>query len=168
MSLREAPCWRSRPGPCKDACCSGPARKLNEIVVGVLGRAQRLYGVEIMAFAWVSNHCHLLVWVETAKQLTDFMTYLNSNTGREVARLTGWKEKVWGRRYQAIPVSEEEEAQVARLVYILSHGCKENLVACLRDWPGSTASGLSWRARRSRLLVRPESGVRSPHPEGGA
>ena len=113
-----------------------PSPELNEVVVGVLGRAQRLYGVEIMAFAWISNHFHLLVWVETAKQLSDFMTYLNSNTAREVARLTGWTEKVWGRRYQAIPVSEEEEAQVARLAYILSHGCKENLVACLRDWPG--------------------------------
>jgi hypothetical protein len=33
-------------------------------------------------------------------------------------------------------VSNEEEAQVGRLVYILSHGCKENLVARPQDWPG--------------------------------
>ena len=33
-------------------------------------------------------------------------------------------------------MSDEEEAQVGRLVYILSHGCKENLVARPQDWPG--------------------------------
>jgi len=33
-------------------------------------------------------------------------------------------------------VSDEEEAQVGRLAYILSHGCKENLVARPQDWPG--------------------------------
>jgi hypothetical protein len=40
------------------------------------------------------------------------------------------------RRYQAIPVSSEEEAQVGRLRYLLAHGCKEGFVAKLRDWPG--------------------------------
>ena len=48
---------------------------------------------------------------------------------REVSRLTGWRDKVFARRYQAIPISEEEAAQVARLVYVLSNGCKEDLVA---------------------------------------
>jgi hypothetical protein len=39
-------------------------------------------------------------------------------------------------RYQAIVVSDEEEAQAGRLRYILSHGVKENLVSHLREWPG--------------------------------
>jgi hypothetical protein len=64
------------------------------------------------------------------------MGYLNSNLAREVVRLTGWKDKVWSRRYQAILISEEERAQVERLVYILSHGCKENLIGSLTEWPG--------------------------------
>jgi hypothetical protein len=53
-----------------------------------------------------------------------------------VRRLTDWTGKIWERRYQAIVISDEEEAQVARLKYVLSHGVKENLVARLRDWPG--------------------------------
>jgi hypothetical protein len=40
------------------------------------------------------------------------------------------------RRYQAIVVSNEEAARIARLKYVLSHGVKENLVERLRDWPG--------------------------------
>src|SRR5687768_17900448 len=49
-------------------------------------------------------------------------------------RSTGWKEKIFSRRYQAILVSEEEAAQVDRLSYLLSHGAKENLVARPQDW----------------------------------
>ncbi len=64
------------------------------------------------------------------------MGYFNSKLAREVARSTGWRDKVFSRRYQAILVSDEEEAQIGRLVYVLSHGCKENLVARPQDWPG--------------------------------
>ena len=64
------------------------------------------------------------------------MGYVNSNLAREVGRLTGWREKIWSRRYQAILVSQEEAAQIERLRYLLSHGVKEGLVARPRDWPG--------------------------------
>src|SRR5215208_6733047 len=60
---------------------------------------------------------------------TCFMTYFNSKLAREIGRLTGWRQKIWSRRYQAIVVSQEEEAQEARLAYVLAHGVKEQLVA---------------------------------------
>ena len=37
-----------------------PSRALNEIVLGILGRATRRYRVGLCAFAYLSNHCHLL------------------------------------------------------------------------------------------------------------
>jgi hypothetical protein len=64
------------------------------------------------------------------------MNHLNSKLAREVGRLTGWREKVFGRRYQAILISSEDRAQTERLKYVLSHGCKENLVSRLQEWPG--------------------------------
>lgn len=114
-----------------------PTSELKPLILGVLGRAQRRYPVEIHAFVFLSNHYHLLLSVETALQLSRFMNYLNSNLAREAGRLHGWKEKFWGRRYQAIVVTDEEAAQVDRLRYLLSHGCKEGLVARPRDWPGA-------------------------------
>lgn len=114
-----------------------PTDELRSIVIGVLARAQRLYSVELHAFVFLSNHYHLLLSVKNAFQLAGFMNYLNSNLAREAGRLNGWKEKFWGRRYQAIVISEEETAQVERLRYLLSHGCKEGLVARPRDWPGA-------------------------------
>ena len=74
--------------------------------------------------------------MDNAKQLSDFMCYFNGNLAKEIGRRTGWKEKVWGRRYQAIVISDEEEVQVARLRYVLSHGVKEGLVARVEEWPG--------------------------------
>jgi hypothetical protein len=52
-----------------------------------------------------------------------------------------WREKFWGKRYQAILVSEEVEAQVGRLAYLLAHGVKEGLVASPYDWPGVHCAG---------------------------
>lgn len=114
-----------------------PTRELKSIAIGVLARAQRLYPVEIHAFVFLSNHYHLLLSVEDALQLARFMNYFNSNLAREAGRLHRWREKFWGRRYQAIVVSDEEGAQMDRLRYLLSHGCKEGLVARPRDWPGA-------------------------------
>ncbi len=119
-----------------------PSPLLREITLGVLGRAQRQTGVAIHAFVFLSTHYHLLVSVTDAAQLARFVGYLNSNLARELGRIHAWKEKLWGRRYQAILVSDEEESQVERLLYLARHGCKEGLVSDPLDWPGAT----SWQA----------------------
>lgn len=115
-----------------------PSDDLNEIVLGVLGRAQEMSGVRIHAFIFMSNHYHLILTVPNAKALARFEWYLNGNLAKEVGRLHGWKEKVWNRRYRAIPILDDV-AMVARLEYLLSHGCKEGLVARPQDWPGASS-----------------------------
>lgn len=114
-----------------------PSAILTELTLGVLARAARLYPVEIHGYAFLSNHFHLLLTVESAQRLAAFMNYLNSNLAREAGRLIRWREKFWGRRYQAILVTDEEESQVARLRYLLAHGAKEGLVGSPLDWPGA-------------------------------
>ncbi len=64
------------------------------------------------------------------------MNVFNAKVAREVGRLTGWRDKIWSRRYQAIVISHEEAAQVERLTYVLAHSVKENLVARVEEWPG--------------------------------
>jgi len=61
---------------------------------------------------------------------------MQSNLAKEAGRLVDWREKLFPRRYQAIPVTDEDGAQLERFRYILAHGCKEGLVERLRDWPG--------------------------------
>jgi hypothetical protein len=113
-----------------------PNRLLDLIIIGALARALGRYGARCIGFAFVSSHYHLLLEVDSAFQLARVMAYFNSKLAREIGRLTGWREKIWSRRYQAIPVSREDAAQIERLRYILSHGVKEFLVERVRDWPG--------------------------------
>ena len=129
-----------------------PTKMLRPIVIGVLARAQRLSPVKLHAFVFLSNHYHLLLSVESALQLATFMNYVNSNLAREAGRLFGWKEKFWGRRYQAIVVSEEDAVQIERFRYLLSHGCKEGLVARPRDWPGAQSVKALTEGQRLRGL----------------
>ena len=110
--------------------------ELDEIIVGVLGRAQRLYEVRICGYLFLSSHYHLLLDVDNARQLALFMAYVNSNLAREISRLYRWPEKIWSRRYQGIVISGEEPAQIARMRYLLANGSKEGLVASPQDWPG--------------------------------
>jgi putative transposase len=113
-----------------------PGELLNEIVVGVLGRAQQMYQMRVCGYVFASNHLHLVLDVNDANQLCCFMRYVNSNLARKVGRLVGWHDKIWSRRYQAIVISSEEAAQVEKLRYVVSHGVKEDLVERVDQWPG--------------------------------
>ncbi len=114
-----------------------PSRAVNDTVLGVLGRAQRKYPVDIHAFVFMSNHYHLLISVADAQKMAQFMGYFNSNLARELGRIHGWRDKFWSRRYQAIVVSDEDAAHEQRMQYLLSQGVKEGLVAHPADWPGA-------------------------------
>jgi len=113
-----------------------PGASFNDIFLGILGRAQRRFSMTIHYASVLSNHYHLLLSPTSHQQLAAFACYLNGNLAKEVGRIYGWKEKIWGRRYQHIVVSNEEAAQVGRLRYLLSHGVKEGLVERVADWPG--------------------------------
>lgn len=143
-----------------------PSRRLNDLIGGVLGRAYAHQPVGYVGGAVLSNHLHLYLVVEDSEQLSRFMRYVNTNLAKEINRLHGRTGPVWARRYRAIPVTEEDRAQVRRLRYMLAQGVKENLVARVRHWPGihsgkDLAAGLgelsgTWfdRTRQSRARHR--------------
>jgi REP element-mobilizing transposase RayT len=113
-----------------------PSRELNRRIVGVLGRAQRMTGMKVHAVAIMSNHVHYLVTPTSADQLVRFMQFVQGNVAREVSDLHHWSGPFWARRYRHIEVSDEDDAHIARLRYVLAHGVKEDLVHRAYDWPG--------------------------------
>ncbi len=113
-----------------------PSRLVCQIILGILGRAQARYGLEIHAFVFLSNHYHLLCSPKDAEQLARAMCFVNSNLARELGRIHGFREKFWSRRYRAIIVTGELAAQLERFKYLLAHGCKEGFVLTPGDWPG--------------------------------
>lgn len=149
-----------------------PSSAVNQTIKGTLGRAQRYTRLRVVACVFLSNHYHLLVVPESEKQLADFMRFLNTNLSKQLGRMHNWSGSLFQRRYQAIPVSDVEGAQVSRLRYLLEHGAKENLVDRPEDWPGvhcvgELAAGTSelwgiwhertriWNARQAGRKLKP-------------
>lgn len=114
-----------------------PDRALNELLLGALGRAlDHCPEVGLVGVVVLSNHLHLLLSVPGQAHLSQLMEHFGGQAAREVNRLRDWSGPLWSRRYTAICVTTEPEAQVARLEYLLSQGVKEHLVARVSDWPG--------------------------------
>ena len=84
----------------------------------------------------MSNHFHLVLGGGTVQDQADLLRDFTRKISIETGRLYGWRETTFPRRYRCTEISDEPEAQIARLSYCLRHGCKENLVASPLDWPG--------------------------------
>jgi REP element-mobilizing transposase RayT len=112
-----------------------PSAKANELIGGILARAVRQCEVELFAYVFTSNHFHAMVRAPSAVAMSKFMQQLQSNIAIKVGRLVDWRGRFFARRYSAEPIVDEE-AQVERLIYIMSHGVKEGLVSEVKKWPG--------------------------------
>ena len=122
-----------------------PSEQANELILGVLGRAQAMYGVVVHAFVFLSNHFHILATVSSAEQMSLFTGFLKANIAKEVGRLRDWRETFWGRRYHSASVKLTQHDQVKRFLYILENSCKEGLVASPLDWPGVSSATALYR-----------------------
>jgi hypothetical protein len=112
-----------------------PSPELTDIIIGILGKAQALYGMTIHAFVFLSTHAHFLLSPSSAAQLARFMQFVNANVAKEAGRLHDWHDRLWSRRYRSIVVADDTAAH-ARLRYILSHAAKEGLLGSPAAWPG--------------------------------
>ncbi len=75
-----------------------PGPLINEIIVGALGRAQRLFPLEICAFFFASGHFHLLLRVEDSERL--------AVSGGQKRRDSGGQKCAWDALwYRALTVS---------------------------------------------------------------
>jgi len=98
-----------------------PSPELTDLILGVIGKAQAVYGMTIHAFVFLSTHAHFLLSPASAGQLALFMQFVNANVAKEAGRLHVWPDRLWSRRYRAIVVADEKAAH-ARLRYVLKAG----------------------------------------------
>lgn len=117
-----------------------PSKEANDLIAGVLARAARRTKMKVVFYVVPSSHFHLLLIVDSVQQLADFMEYLDSNLARELGRLYDWCQKFWSSPYKPVAVSDEPEAQIGRLKYLISNTIKEQLVAEVNQWPGLHAA----------------------------
>ena len=105
-------------------------------VVGILAKAQMLFGMELHGGAVMSDHFHLIASPEDVEQQAAFMGFFTRRLSQLAGRRHDWDGSMFPQRYNAMEISSEPAAQAARLKYVLSNGCKEGLVASPLEWPG--------------------------------
>ncbi len=113
-----------------------PSKKLNDLILGVIGRALALNpGVRLYLIKVLSNHFHAIVSAESCFALSTFMGHVNGNIAREAGSFYQWREKFWSRRFSQVGI-DDEKSLVKSTRYIISNGCKESLVFSPEHWPG--------------------------------
>lgn len=127
-----------------------PSPEVNATILGVIGRAQSMYDVDLHAFVFLSSHYHMLLSAPSAKVLSAFLQFVNGNIARKLNILNDRDGAAWERRFRAIPVAPDRITQRWRLRYILAHGVKEGLVGRVEDWPG--VSSLPFLRDGARLI----------------
>ena len=117
-----------------------PSKVLCERIEGILGRAQRLTGVEIYSYDFQSNHFHMELGVRDAGQLADFMMRVGGQISVELRKLLGWHGPVWQGRYKHSILEQDPKNLASRFRYITAQGCEAGLVASPRQWPGASSA----------------------------
>src|ERR1039457_3649486 len=95
-----------------------PSPELTDVILGIIGKAQELYGMTIHAFVFLSTHAHFLMSPTSAGQLALFMQFVNANVAKEAGRLHLWRERLWSRRYRSIAGADDKPAP-ARMRYLM-------------------------------------------------
>ena len=96
-----------------------PSARLNRTILGILGRAQRIHGMAIVDFKFMSSHAHLLLRPRDAGQLGEFMCFVNTNLSKELGKIHKIRGPKLQRPFHLMEISDEERAQIARLRYPL-------------------------------------------------
>ena len=113
-----------------------PSKRLNDLVVGVVARAQQKYEMTVICLTVLSSHYHILLLARDPDHMADFMGFVNTNLSKEIGTLHRWPGPLFADRYHHIEVSDEEGDQIERLKYCISNGVKEHLVDRPDQWPG--------------------------------
>jgi REP element-mobilizing transposase RayT len=113
-----------------------PTPEIREIIIGVIGRAQHIYQMEICLLVFMSSHYHMLILPKDPEHMARFMNFVNGQIAKKVLERIPWTGKFWHKPFDPILVTDEPKAQRARFRYLLSHGVKEGLVERPEQWIG--------------------------------
>lgn len=120
-----------------------PRPSTNRLIRGWLARSLSRYrGIELYAFAFLSNHFHLLLR-DTSGELPAFMGYFQRCLARAVnEELDRGSAHVFAGPYDAVPVLTDADFEV-KYAYVLTNAVKEDLVERAGDGPFFTSLQMS-------------------------
>lgn len=123
---------------------------LQSAIVGALAAAQRVTGIRVHAFTFMSNHYHGLYSFDCPEQFAAFLCHFHAATSRLVNRVFGRRGPVWHPRAHVKAVLPGEASELIALKYVLLQACKAGLAVHPCAWPG--ASSAHWLLRGARPI----------------
>ena len=133
-----------------------PCSRTNDILLYCLARAAALYGIELHAYCFLSNHYHLVL-TDPRARLPEFMRYLNEHTARALNALHGRWEALWASgTYSAVRLATLDDV-VEKVAYTLANPVAAGLVERGERWPGLWSHPHNV-GRAALVAGRPEGG----------
>lgn len=124
-----------------------PAPFMQEILLGILARAQALSPISISDLVVMGNHLHLIAVTKNTTSLDIFMRFLKTESAHAINRLLGKvKGTVWEEGYDS-PAVLDLPALQDKLVYIYTNPQRANLVDTISQYPNFS----SWNSFTSKV-----------------
>jgi putative transposase len=127
--------------------------ELNNFIGYCLGYAANLYGIEIHASVWMSNHHHTDV-TDPHGNLAPFKQLLHSMIARGRNAQLGRSDSFWSGDEPCDTRRPTDDEALGDLVYTLTNPVDAGLVKWARWWPGFTTN--CWRFGETRTFKRPK------------
>lgn len=105
-----------------------------DIIAGCIKFQADSLRLDLICFALLLDHVHILVRVEDSMSVSKFLNRLKSYTSKKIKGIQGLNYPVWQRGTFDRVVRHEQELE-AFFNYIVYNPVKHGLVARPRDWP---------------------------------
>jgi hypothetical protein len=128
------------------------AEELTNFIGYCLAHAAALYGIQVHASVWMSNHHHTDV-TDPDGNLVPFKQLLHSMIARGRNAQLGRNDSFWSGDAACDTRRPTDDASLQDLVYTLTNPVKDGLVKWGRLWPSFTTIG--WRFGETRTFKRP-------------
>ena len=111
-----------------------PTGKIRKLIGGILSRYQEIFGIELFAYNFLSNHLHLIARAP-GQNIDEFC----ENVNREIAKRLNWKYrregKFWSRRYDDQQILTANDL-IEAFLYVTTNPSRHGLVRNSKDWTG--------------------------------
>jgi putative transposase len=112
-----------------------PSKTLNQVFLFCLAYAAETFGMEVHAFACLSNHAHLVV-TDPGGRLPQFMHWLSLYVAKCMNTYYGRWGAFWEpESYSSVEVIEDDDV-LDKLIYTLANPVASGLVRWGEEWPG--------------------------------
>lgn len=116
-----------------------PTSELNAGILAIFIKLQRRYKMRVCAYAFMTNHFHLVLRIQHTEQLSAFMRDLQSAIALLSYELFEGPRLFWERRYRSQELCTAAAVR-QKVRYVTAHGTKEGIVPSPTEWAGLTCS----------------------------